>query len=60
MFLFSDIRAENILLTKEGKICVTGLRQLISIQDYREFEISNSIICDNVKWAAPEVLEQVK
>ena len=59
--IFSDIRADNILMDFTGEIRVTGLRQMVSLAQHGTYVASVfSRVGDNIEWAAPELMAQVR
>ncbi|KAJ3033421.1 hypothetical protein HK097_004853, partial [Rhizophlyctis rosea] len=57
--IFSDVRADNILMDFTGEIRVTGLRQMVSLAQHGAYVASVfSRVGDNIEWAAPELMAQ--
>jgi len=56
----SDIRAENIIVTKKGRNMLTGLRRVQSkLQGGKRVHNVFQELGANLEWQAPEVIKQV-
>ncbi|RKP02957.1 hypothetical protein CXG81DRAFT_4943, partial [Caulochytrium protostelioides] len=57
--IHNDIRANNILLDRQGDVRLTGMRSLVSLSQGGEYVKSVfQLMGDNIEWAAPEVMAQ--
>ncbi|TPX44622.1 hypothetical protein SeMB42_g02198 [Synchytrium endobioticum] len=58
-FIHNDIRADNILMTENGDVKLTGFRSMVSrAKDGGHVKTVFSLVGDNIEWAAPEVMAQ--
>ncbi|KAJ3224428.1 hypothetical protein HK099_008448 [Clydaea vesicula] len=57
--IHNDVQADNILIDYNGEIKMTGLRQLINLQQDGWVQSAAFLqVGDNIEWAAPEVMAQ--
>lgn len=57
--IHNDICASNILLDFDGKICISGVRQLVSLTQHGENQKSAwTLLHENLEWMAPERIAQ--